>query len=136
MGAAPIGRPGWPEFAFCTASMERQRMVFTHSWSSCGMIESGILTLGYGLAVQEISLLFELRPGGWRLCTAPATEDYNNHHITIRCSEPGYECHRPKYYLNSPGGVEGIGEIGKMWRRVYPAQWKLWPKAATIECRF
>ena len=26
MGAAPIGRPGWPEFAACTASMDSMRM--------------------------------------------------------------------------------------------------------------
>ena len=26
MSAVPIGRPGWPEFAFSTASMERKRM--------------------------------------------------------------------------------------------------------------
>ena len=26
MSAAPIGRPGWPELAFSTASMERKRI--------------------------------------------------------------------------------------------------------------
>src|SRR5262245_44830971 len=34
IGAAPIGRPGWPEFAFCTASAARNRMVLTASFSS------------------------------------------------------------------------------------------------------
>src|SRR2546425_771842 len=29
MSAQPMGRPGWPEFAFWTASMERTRMVLT-----------------------------------------------------------------------------------------------------------
>jgi hypothetical protein len=27
----PIGMPGWPEFAACTASMERARMALTMS---------------------------------------------------------------------------------------------------------
>jgi hypothetical protein len=26
-GASPIGVPGWPDFAFCTASAERNRIV-------------------------------------------------------------------------------------------------------------
>src|SRR5206468_4751543 len=30
-----MGSPGWPEFAFWTASMARQRMVLIESWSSC-----------------------------------------------------------------------------------------------------
>ena len=33
MGAAPIGRPGWPDFACCTASAARNRIVLTQSWS-------------------------------------------------------------------------------------------------------
>ena len=31
-----MGAPGWPEFAFCTASTARNRMVFMHSWSRSG----------------------------------------------------------------------------------------------------
>src|SRR3954452_5315730 len=34
MGAAPSGRPGWPEFAACTASMERTRRALMASVSS------------------------------------------------------------------------------------------------------
>ena len=34
MAAAPIGRPGWPELAVCTASMERMRMALMASVSS------------------------------------------------------------------------------------------------------
>ena len=34
IGASAIGVPGWPEFACWTASMERVRIVFTHSSSS------------------------------------------------------------------------------------------------------
>ena len=30
MAAAPMGMPGWPEFAFWTASAERMRMVLMH----------------------------------------------------------------------------------------------------------
>src|SRR5690606_2827640 len=33
-GARPMGAPGCPEFAFCTASMERTRTAFTQSRSS------------------------------------------------------------------------------------------------------
>src|SRR3954453_13489561 len=33
IGAAPIGRPGWPLFAFCTASIDRNRSALTHSAS-------------------------------------------------------------------------------------------------------
>src|SRR5579875_728383 len=31
MAAAPMGMPGWPELAFCTASAERKRMVLIES---------------------------------------------------------------------------------------------------------
>src|SRR5262252_1822590 len=34
MGAAPRGRPGWPESAFCTASIASVRIVSTDSSSS------------------------------------------------------------------------------------------------------
>src|SRR6476659_7391219 len=34
MSAMPIGVPGWPEFAFCTASTARKRIVLTQSSSS------------------------------------------------------------------------------------------------------
>ena len=34
MGAAPSGMPGWPLLAFCTASTDRKRIVFTQSSSS------------------------------------------------------------------------------------------------------
>ena len=33
-GAIPIGMPGWPELAFCTASTDRNRIVWTQSSSS------------------------------------------------------------------------------------------------------
>ncbi len=33
-GASAIGVPGWPEFAFWTASIESVRIVLTHSSSS------------------------------------------------------------------------------------------------------
>ena len=36
MGAAPIGIPGWPLFAFCTASTARKRRVLMQSWSKLG----------------------------------------------------------------------------------------------------
>jgi hypothetical protein len=32
-GASAIGVPGWPEFAACTASLHRVRIVATASWS-------------------------------------------------------------------------------------------------------
>src|ERR1700759_4689661 len=34
MGAAPRGRPGWPDLAFSTASRDSVRTVFTQSWST------------------------------------------------------------------------------------------------------
>src|SRR6185312_13640287 len=34
IAAAPIGIPGWPELAFCTASAESMRIVFMHKSSS------------------------------------------------------------------------------------------------------
>ena len=34
IGAQPIGRPGWPELAFSTPSMERNRIAFTHLFTS------------------------------------------------------------------------------------------------------
>ena len=34
IGAAPSGIPGWPLLAFCTASTDKKRIVFTHSSSS------------------------------------------------------------------------------------------------------
>jgi hypothetical protein len=34
MAAAPIGKPGMPEFAFCTASADKMRMVLMHRFSS------------------------------------------------------------------------------------------------------
>ena len=33
MGAAPSGRPGWPELAFCTVSIASARIVLIESWS-------------------------------------------------------------------------------------------------------
>src|SRR5215469_2223519 len=37
-GAKPIGAPGWPEFACCTASIESVRMVLIQSWSMFGWL--------------------------------------------------------------------------------------------------
>lgn len=34
IAAAPIGNPGWPEFAFSTASTAKKRIVLIQSWSS------------------------------------------------------------------------------------------------------
>src|SRR6185437_2179090 len=39
MAAAPIGIPGCPLSAFCTASTERKRRVLTHSLSKAGLGE-------------------------------------------------------------------------------------------------
>jgi hypothetical protein len=38
IGAMPIGAPGCPEFAFSTASMERNLIVFTQRSSSLPLI--------------------------------------------------------------------------------------------------
>jgi len=40
MGAAPIGAPGCPEFAFCTASIDSVRMVSIASRSSVGVVDT------------------------------------------------------------------------------------------------
>jgi hypothetical protein len=39
MGAAPSGRPGWPEFAFWMASAARKRMVLMQRSSSSEFID-------------------------------------------------------------------------------------------------
>jgi hypothetical protein len=36
MAADPIGRPGWPELAFCTMSTARKRSVLMHNSSNAG----------------------------------------------------------------------------------------------------
>src|SRR5258707_10789279 len=51
MAAAPIGMPGWPELAFCTASAERMRSVFMASssrrWVVAVMSENDTGTSGF-----------------------------------------------------------------------------------------
>src|SRR5437763_9583299 len=37
-GASAIGVPGCPDFACCTASIERVRIVLIDSWSSCSFV--------------------------------------------------------------------------------------------------
>src|SRR5262249_20740918 len=46
MEAAPIGRPGWPLLAFCTASIDRKRMVLMQSASksAAALVEVGWFT--------------------------------------------------------------------------------------------
>merc|ERR1719183_2021196 len=41
MGAQPMGRPGWPELAFSTASMAGKRMELMHSRVSASIAFSG-----------------------------------------------------------------------------------------------
>jgi hypothetical protein len=36
MDAEPIGKPGWPELAFCTMSTARNRSVLMHNSSNAG----------------------------------------------------------------------------------------------------
>ena len=45
MVAAPIGMPGWPEFACCTASIDSMRIVLMQSWSRSS-VEAGVSTSG------------------------------------------------------------------------------------------
>src|SRR5215469_8611882 len=51
-GAMPMGVPGWPEFACCTASMARVRIVLMHNWSVC---LAGVV-IGIGLATIDLLL--------------------------------------------------------------------------------
>lgn len=44
MGAHPMGRPGWPEFAFSTASMDKNRIVFTDFSSTAKSVVSNVST--------------------------------------------------------------------------------------------
>src|SRR5467141_2985525 len=37
-GASAIGVPGCPDFACCTASIDRVRIVLIDSWSSCSLV--------------------------------------------------------------------------------------------------
>src|ERR687897_3570505 len=57
MGAAPIGAPGCPEFAFWTASIESVRIVSIASWSSDWATVIGATPLGRSGA--------RLYGGGW-----------------------------------------------------------------------
>jgi hypothetical protein len=45
MSAAPIGMPGWPEFAACTASMESARMALAMSAWLAGRACGGTVTV-------------------------------------------------------------------------------------------
>jgi inorganic pyrophosphatase len=54
----PIGRPGWPEFAFWTASMDSVRIVSMHSWSM-----SLTLIRLVSMAVADLHCLVEIPKG-------------------------------------------------------------------------
>src|SRR6185437_13972916 len=56
--AAPIGIPGWPLSAFCTASTERKRRVLMHALSNAG--SEGIA--GGAAFIRILRLIFEPRP--------------------------------------------------------------------------
>src|SRR5438067_1892568 len=65
MAAAPIGSPGWPEFAFCTASAESTRMV---SIARSSMLVVGIVVLvtaapACPAALADARLKYPLRGG-------------------------------------------------------------------------
>jgi hypothetical protein len=42
MSAMPMGAPGWPEFAACTASIARARMALAWVWALTVVVE-GVL---------------------------------------------------------------------------------------------
>src|SRR5437762_14174448 len=44
MGACPIGAPGWPELAFCTASIDRQRIVLMQSKSRSEAVGTNVIS--------------------------------------------------------------------------------------------
>ena len=56
--AAPIGIPGCPEFAFCTASIDNIRIVLMHNWS----IASECLCMGDLLAIDRDIIVSRARP--------------------------------------------------------------------------
>ncbi len=58
--AIPIGMPGWPDFAFCTLSIARPRIVLTASWSSSSPVSSRPYVLGS--AARELVSLTSLLP--------------------------------------------------------------------------
>jgi hypothetical protein len=56
MDAEPMGKPGWPELAFCTMSTARKRSVLMHSSSNAGgatvaamLLADGGLTVAAGM---------------------------------------------------------------------------------------
>ena len=55
-GASAIGVPGWPEFAFCTASIESVRIVSTHS-SSSFVVAVSVAVMGSGRCERRGPLL-------------------------------------------------------------------------------
>src|SRR6516164_10419068 len=65
-GASAIGVPGCPEFACCTASMERVRMVLIQSWSTVvsavGSATSGTLMGCLLCLIGRLSVLRAKRP--------------------------------------------------------------------------
>ncbi|GAA0670380.1 hypothetical protein GCM10009548_44020 [Streptomyces malaysiensis subsp. malaysiensis] len=64
-GAIPIGVPGWPEFAFWTASMHSPRMVFTDSVSRSVMATPP--------SVRSMNVCaYALRRRAWRRGPEPA----------------------------------------------------------------
>src|SRR3954453_7081627 len=57
MGASAIGVPGWPEFAFCTASIDRVRIVSMQSLSrACLSVAADVMSLPLGLRLRSIPL--------------------------------------------------------------------------------
>src|SRR5215212_414461 len=57
MGASAIGVPGWPEFAFCTASIDRVRIVSMQSLSrACLSVAADVMSLPLRLRLSSIPL--------------------------------------------------------------------------------
>jgi hypothetical protein len=62
MAAEPRGRPGWPDFAFCTMSTARKRSVLIHISSNAGgatVVESAaedvMVALSLFLSISNIA---------------------------------------------------------------------------------
>src|SRR5437660_11125168 len=61
IGAAPMGIPGWPLFAFSTASTARKRMVSMHFFCSSGVMRGSRRGIASGLRCE---LRLARREGG------------------------------------------------------------------------
>src|SRR5579862_8103302 len=58
-GAMAMGVPGWPEFAFCTASIDSVRMVLMQSWSRSLSDGLNVASRGFAPSIENVDAFGE-----------------------------------------------------------------------------